>query len=84
MTDTYSTLDDLIEHEILPQLRSGGFHPDFDVAGFVQALRDRGTIEWDDDEQGFVLYPYDDDEYSKLVLDWEERAVLGNRKQGNA
>ncbi len=78
MTDTYSTLADLIEHEITPQLRTGGFRPDFDVAGFVQALRDHGVIMWDDDEQGFALYAYDD-EYSKLLIDWDEKAVLGGR-----
>ena len=44
MSETYITLADLIEREITPALDE--VEPNFDVDGFVQALRDRELINW--------------------------------------
>ncbi len=79
MSETYTTLADLIEREITPALFDGteSVEPNFDVDGFVQALQDRELIVFHGG-QGFVLVTDDSGEtpgFWDLVADFDQAAM---------
>lgn len=80
MTATYTTLSDLTEREITPALFDGteSVEPNFDVDGFVAALRERDLIVWDESGQGFQLVTDEDGEtpgFWDLVQDFDIAAA---------
>ena len=54
----YTTLKDLVEREVIEAL--GDFGDDYDIAGFVAALRRLDLIVWVPERQGFTLILDDD------------------------
>lgn len=80
MTATYSTIRDLIDQEIAGAL--DGVEDNFDLDGFVQALKDCDLIVWHDayrlDQQGYQLVTDEDGEtpgFWELVERFDGEAV---------
>lgn len=81
-TRTYTTLSDLVDREIRDAL--DGVKDSFDLDGFVDDLRDRDLIVWDDaydadddayrlDRQGFQLVA-DEDTFWAIMDEWDRKA----------
>ena len=58
MTKTYTTLDELVQREITDAIN--GVEENFDLDGFVNALRDADLIVWNDEAHGFELITDED------------------------